>query len=125
MFDIGFGELVLIFVIALIVVGPERLPRVARTAGLWIRKARRIIAEVRDEVERELRVEELKRSITQQGPVDEIKKLADRVKSINTDIPTELKSTVLSNPVSLDKAIPKPPANSSPPDSSPPNPPIK
>ena len=68
MFDIGFWEILLIFVVALIVVGPERLPGLARTAGLWVGKARRIVAEMKSEVERELQMDELKRSIQQQIP---------------------------------------------------------
>ena len=51
MFDVGFSEILLILVIALIVVGPERLPKLARTAGLWIGKARSIVSSVKAEVE--------------------------------------------------------------------------
>jgi sec-independent protein translocase protein TatB len=61
MFEIGFWELALVGVVALIVVGPERLPGLARTAGLWLGKARRMIADVKAEVDRELQLEELKR----------------------------------------------------------------
>jgi sec-independent protein translocase protein TatB len=86
MFDVGFWELTLLFVVALVIVGPERLPRLARTVGLWIGKAQRIVSEVREEVEREIRVEEIKNSIHQQAGTEEIKKLADRVKSINSDV---------------------------------------
>lgn len=93
MFEIGFWEIVLIFVIALVVVGPERLPGLVRTVGLWVGKARRIVSEVKDEVERELRVEELKRSIRQQEGIDEIKRLADRVKSINSEIQADISDT--------------------------------
>jgi sec-independent protein translocase protein TatB len=85
MFDVGFWELTLLFIVALVVVGPERLPRLARTVGLWIGKAQRIVSEVKEEVEREIRVEEIKNSISQQSGSEEIKKLADRVKSINTE----------------------------------------
>jgi sec-independent protein translocase protein TatB len=98
MFDVGLWELTLLFFIALIVVGPERLPRLARTAGLWIGKARRIVADVRGEIERELQVEEIKRSIGQPQATDEIKKLADRVKAINTDIQTEIKDSASLKP---------------------------
>ena len=61
MFDIGFAEIVLVMVIALLVVGPERLPRLARTAGLWIGKARAFVQSVREDIEREVAAEELKR----------------------------------------------------------------
>ncbi|AKC86831.1 Sec-independent protein translocase protein TatB [Pseudoxanthomonas suwonensis] len=63
MFDIGFGELLLIAVVALVVLGPERLPKAARFAGLWVRRARAQWYSVKSELERELEAEELKRSL--------------------------------------------------------------
>ncbi len=75
MFDVGFFELVLVGVVALLVIGPERLPKVARTAGLWIGKGRRVLASVKAEIEQELRAEELKRILEEQAkstPVHEI-----------------------------------------------------
>lgn len=67
MFDIGFWELALIAVVALLVIGPERLPGVARTAGLWLGKARSFIASVKADVDRELKAEELKRIMEKQA----------------------------------------------------------
>lgn len=63
MFDIGFSEIALIAVVALLVLGPERLPRVARTAGALLRRARNSWQEVRGEIERELAAEDIKRTI--------------------------------------------------------------
>ena len=63
MFDIGAGELGLIAIIALLVLGPERLPGAARTTGALLRKARQSWQNVRAEIERELAAEELKRSL--------------------------------------------------------------
>ncbi|QDH71517.1 Sec-independent protein translocase protein TatB [Marilutibacter alkalisoli] len=63
MFDIGFTEIFVIAVIALLVLGPERLPRAARFAGLWVRRARAQWYSVKTEFERELADEELKRSL--------------------------------------------------------------
>ena len=65
MFDIGMGELGLIAVVGLLVLGPERLPRVARTTGILLRKARNSWQSVRADIERELETEELKRSLQQ------------------------------------------------------------
>jgi sec-independent protein translocase protein TatB len=62
-FDIGFGELLLIAVVALVVLGPERLPKAARFAGLWVRRARQQWESVKQELERELEAEELKRNL--------------------------------------------------------------
>jgi sec-independent protein translocase protein TatB len=62
-FDIGFSELLLIAVVALVVLGPERLPKAARFAGLWVRRARQQWESVKQELERELEAEELKRNL--------------------------------------------------------------
>lgn len=63
MFDIGFSELLLIAVVALVVLGPERLPKAARFAGLWVRRARNQWDSVKQELERELQAEELQRNL--------------------------------------------------------------
>jgi sec-independent protein translocase protein TatB len=60
-FDIGFWEIFLILVLALIVIGPERLPGAARTAGYWIGRARRFVEGVKSDVEQEFDVAEFKR----------------------------------------------------------------
>lgn len=67
MFDIGFSELLLILLVALVVVGPERLPRLARTAGLYIGRLRRTVAAVQADVQRELAAEDLKRTLQKQA----------------------------------------------------------
>ncbi len=67
MFDIGFQELLLVTVVALVVMGPERLPQLARMAGKWIGRARRTLISVQQEIERELKAEELKRVLDEQA----------------------------------------------------------
>jgi len=62
MFDIGFWELGLIALVALLVVGPERLPGLARTLGLWLGKGRRILGSLKEEIDREIRIDEIKKS---------------------------------------------------------------
>jgi Tat protein translocase TatB subunit len=64
MFDVGFSEIALVAVVALLVLGPERLPKVARTVGALVRRARSSWQGVRSEIERELAAEDLKRTIT-------------------------------------------------------------
>ena len=66
MFDIGFWEIFLILILALLVVGPERLPKAARTAGYWLGKARRYVEGVKEEVASEFDVSELKRMVHNQ-----------------------------------------------------------
>lgn len=67
MFDIGFWELALIGVVALVVIGPERLPGVARTAGLWFGRMRGFVSSVKADIDRQLKAEELQRIIDQQA----------------------------------------------------------
>ena len=67
MFDVGFSELLVIAVVALIVLGPERLPKAARFAGLWVRRARAQWHSVRAELERDLAAEDLQRSLRETG----------------------------------------------------------
>ena len=81
MFDIGFWELFLILILALLVVGPERLPKAARTAGYWFGKARRYVEGVKEEVASEFDVNELKRMIhNQEVQINELQgKLSETV----------------------------------------------
>ncbi len=61
MFDVGFSELILIGVVALLVLGPERLPKLARDVGRWVGRARRYMNHVREEIDREVELSELRR----------------------------------------------------------------
>lgn len=61
MFDFGFSELMVIGAVALVVLGPERLPTVARTAGEWLGKAQRLVQQVKSDIEREAELSELKK----------------------------------------------------------------
>lgn len=63
MFDLGFSELLIIAVVALVVLGPERLPKAARFTGLWVRRARAQWSSVKDELERDMAAEEFKRTL--------------------------------------------------------------
>lgn len=61
MFDLGFSELIVIAVVTLIVVGPERLPKVARTAGHLLGRLQRYVSDVKSDIQREMQLEELKK----------------------------------------------------------------
>ncbi len=76
MFDVGFWELSVIAIVALVVIGPERLPKVARTAGHWLGRGRRFVASVKADIDKEIKAEELKQILEQQtrkaNPLHEI-----------------------------------------------------
>lgn len=65
MFDIGFSEMVVLAVVALVVIGPERLPRVAKQAGAWMGKLRRYVDDVKSDINRQMELSELRDLKTQ------------------------------------------------------------
>lgn len=76
MFDIGFLELLICGVIALLVLGPERLPTAARAAGRWVGAARRMVSQFSSELDRQLKAEELREELRKAGDVglDDVQK---------------------------------------------------
>ncbi len=80
MFDIGFSELLIIFVVALLVVGPERLPVVARKVGLYIGKMKRSFQSIKNEVEQELEIEAVKAQLKENAMLAEAKELEETLK---------------------------------------------
>ncbi len=78
MFDIAFSELMVIGIIALIVIGPERLPKVARTLGHLLGRAQRYVNDVKSDINREIQLDELKKLQTQ--VTDSARALEDSVR---------------------------------------------
>lgn len=95
MFDVGFWEVLLILVMALVIIGPERLPGAARKAGFFVGKARRYIEGVRSEVESELDVNEFKRMLhNQEVQINELQQqLKAGVDEVKTDMPDPVSAT--------------------------------
>src|SRR6056297_2997453 len=100
MFDIGFVELLICGVIALIVLGPERLPTAARAAGRWVGAARRMVSQFSSELDSQLKAEELRKELREAGDVG----LEDVEKSVR-DALDEAKK--YENMVLPDNEIPK------------------
>ena len=90
MFDIGFWELVVIGVIVLLVIGPERLPGVARNVGLWVGRIRRYVAHVKRDIERELHADEVRQLLEKSEGLDDIKSIARETASVVRDTRREL-----------------------------------
>ena len=91
MFDVGFWEILLILILALVVIGPERLPGAARKAGYFVGKARRYIEGVRSEVESELDINEFKRMMhNQEVQINELQQqLKSGMDEVKSDISVE------------------------------------
>jgi sec-independent protein translocase protein TatB len=91
MFDIGFSELLVIGIVALIVIGPERLPRVARTIGHLMGRMQRYVADVKADIDREIEL-------------DELRKMRDSVQQAATNIETSVQSELNKAETDLNQA---------------------
>ncbi|HTN29954.1 MAG TPA: Sec-independent protein translocase protein TatB [Pseudomonas sp.] len=89
MFDIGFSELLLVGLVALVVLGPERLPGAARTAGLWIGRIKRSFLSIKTEVEREIGADEIRRQLHNENILDMERKMKQNLGLEPQDKPAE------------------------------------
>lgn len=99
MFDMGLIEMAMVFIVALLVIGPEKLPQVARTLGKYVAKARRFVAGVRSDIERELHADELRQILKDQSEqIDDLKEVLDdtrkQLNTTTTDAVEEIQSEV-------------------------------
>jgi len=85
MFDIGFWELAVIGVVALLVVGPERLPGLARTTGLWVGRARRFVSSVKADIDREIAADELKKALGKQAGSESLYEIIEETRQTIED----------------------------------------
>jgi sec-independent protein translocase protein TatB len=92
MFDVGFSELILIALVALIVIGPERLPKVARTVGHLLGRLQRYVNDVKSDINREMQL-------------DELKKLQEQVASQARDMERQVNDQMHSVETSLNASI--------------------
>lgn len=86
MFEVGFAELFLLGVIALLVVGPDRLPGLARTVGVWVGKAQRLVGQVRADIEREVRADELRKAAKEYSPTAVLSDVRKEVEDFTSDL---------------------------------------
>lgn len=117
MFDVGFSELMVIALVGLIVIGPERLPKVARTVGHLLGRLQRYVNDVKSDINREMQLEDLKKlqaQITEQAR-DLEKQVNDQMKSVETDLNQSILGSAARQDESIEAARPfEPPAHSTP-----------
>ena len=92
MFDIGFSELLVIGVVALIVIGPEKLPRMARTVGVLAGRLQRYVSDVKADINREIELEELR-------------KMRDSMQKAATDFQSSVQTELNQTETDLNKSV--------------------
>lgn len=105
MFDVGLTELMVIAMVALVVIGPERLPKVARTAGLLLGRLQRYVSDVKSDINREMQLDELKKM--QQQMTDQVKGLEASVTHEMREVESSVNTAIA--PLAADTAVPPAP----------------
>ena len=90
MFDIGFSELLLIAIIGLLVLGPERLPTAIRTASLWLGRLRRQFNQIRTEVEREIGADEIRAQLRNESILEDLRQSREALENSAREITAPL-----------------------------------
>lgn len=117
MFDIGFSELMVIALVGLIVIGPERLPKVARTMGHLLGRLQRYVSDVKSDISREMQLEELKKLQVQvqEQARDLDRQINDQMKTVETELNQSILASAEKKDESIEASQPyMPPAPSAP-----------
>ncbi|MBD3646195.1 MAG: twin-arginine translocase subunit TatB [Pseudomonadales bacterium] len=105
MFDIGFPELILVSIVALLVVGPDRLPETIRTVALWVGGLNRSLANIKQETENEIGADEIRQELHNESILKELHETRDDLEEVIRDGKrtfTDIKT--VSNPVNANKS---------------------
>jgi len=102
MFDVGFSELLMVGLVALLVIGPEKLPKAARIAGFWLGKARSTVAHVKTELKQELHAEEMRQLLQQHSIAEELKQVKAEGEAAIQDINSAMTAITEPKPIQHD-----------------------
>ena len=94
MFDIGFPELVIVSVVALLVIGPEKLPEAIRTMSLWVGRVQRSFASIRREIESEIGADEISQQLHNENIMKELEETKNTLQQAGQDVRTTINATV-------------------------------
>lgn len=111
MFDFSFGEMLVVGLVALVVLGPERLPKAARFVGLWVRRARAQWYSVKSELEREIASEDLRRSLADGQQV--MRETEAHLRATDAEIRSSVASTMAEVRAPADAEVASEPAQAS------------
>lgn len=103
MFDVGFWELCLVGLVGLLVIGPEKLPKVARVIGFWVGKSRHMLSTVKAEIKQELQAEEMRQILKQQSQTEAVQQLLKDSEDTVYEIKNSLKTPPKKSPNNASK----------------------
>ncbi|MBV1914792.1 MAG: Sec-independent protein translocase protein TatB [Pseudomonadales bacterium] len=86
MFDIGFTELLIVGVVALLVVGPERLPEAVKTAALWLGRARGMLSDAKESIKDEIGLDDIRQQLHNETVLSDLKQAQERVNQATTSV---------------------------------------
>ena len=86
MFDIGFSEIMVVAVISLIIMGPERLPETVRTLSLWLGRLRQFVSSARAEIEDKVGIDEIRRQLRNEQIMRDLEKGKDQLNALAKDV---------------------------------------
>jgi sec-independent protein translocase protein TatB len=107
MFDIGFPELLIVSVVALLVIGPERLPETVRTLALWVGRLKRGLASIKLEIEQEIGADEIRRQLHNESIMKELERTKDDLNEVvndTRDTVSDLKQAAAFDPTTMAEA---------------------
>lgn len=112
MFDISFVELLVIGIVALVVLGPDKLPGAIRTGALWFGRAKRSFNNVKSEIEQQINADEIRRQLHNETILGDIEKARKNADKLIKDTQAEINNTSTRVTTSADEGIPTPPPES-------------
>lgn len=92
MFEVGFSELCMVGLVALLVIGPEKLPKLARIAGFWVGKSRTMVANIKEEIKAELHTAEMRQILKEQADLQNLHQLLGEGEQLANSMKQEMKN---------------------------------
>lgn len=93
MFEVGFSELLMTGLVALIVIGPEKLPKAARIAGMWFARINHSLAVIKTDIQRELHAEEMRQLMQENSIAQDVQQLVDQTNDAILEAERAIKSS--------------------------------
>ena len=106
MFDIGFPELLLVSVVALLVIGPDKLPETVRTIALWIGRIKRGLSDIKADIEKEIGADEIRRQLHNESIMKELDNTKNEISGIMKDAEVKLAAAKQSASMNPDSSQP-------------------